>query len=47
VKRVEKSKVKQPIDILALPQKERAHLCQEIRGILQQRVLEEKDLTKK
>lgn len=44
---MEKSKVNQPIDILTLPQKERTRLCQEIRDILEQRVLEEKDLAKK
>ncbi len=35
---------KRMLDLLELPQKERVRLCREIRSVLQQRVLEEKDV---
>jgi len=44
---MKKPKRKQTVDLLALPQKERARLCKEIRALLQQKVLEEKDLQRK
>ncbi len=40
MKRSEKRK----LDLLNLPQKERVRLCREIRSILQQRAMEEKDV---
>jgi len=39
---LEKTKGKQTIDLLDLPQKERILLCKEIRSLLRQKVLEEK-----
>jgi hypothetical protein len=39
---LEKTKGKQTLDLLDLPQKERIRLCKEIRSLLRQKIVEEK-----